>query len=313
MFIWGNPVWSWHDTVASFLSNLKFPALLTFCIPILLILLMNTENTCAVAADRIDQSAISGTLLICGGGNLPDVIFDQFLEHAGGSQSRLVVIPTARVKSEQVPDSDRIYAEWRDRGVESVSVLHTLSREQANSNAFVEPLRQATGVWIGGGSQSHLASIYLGTAVEHELYALLARGGVIGGTSAGAAIQSRIMIARGNPDAETEVGFDLLPGSVIDQHFLARNRKQRLARVVQENPGLIGFGIDEETALLIAGKHIQVLGESTVTILFATFETQPAQEIELQTGAVTDLITLYQAARKGTEAATTRTTLLKKR
>jgi cyanophycinase len=294
IFAWGNTVWFWYDPVRSFYCVLRFLLSFTFCILIVLISLMNIENALADTSNRIHHSGISGALLICGGGDLPEVIFDRFLEYAGGSQARLVVIPTARVKSEEVFDSHKIYAEWRDRGVESVSVLHTLSQEEANSSAFVEPLREATGVWLTGGSQSRLASIYLGTAVERELYALLARGGVIGGTSAGAAIQSRTMIARGNPEAEVEVGFDLLPGSVIDQHFLTRNRKPRLARVVQENPGLVGLGVDEETALVIAGRRLQVLGESTVTILFAESGTQPAQEIDLQAGVVTDLTVLQR-------------------
>lgn len=305
-FLWRRTAWSWYETISAFQCISKCLVSFTSAVLVLSILLMNTENTSAAdTLDRIDRSSIPGVLLICGGGDLPDVIFDQFLGKAGGSQARLVVIPTARVKSEEVPDSEEMYAEWQNRGVtEPVSVLHTLSRQAANSDVFVEPLRQATGVWIGGGSQSHLASIYLGTAVEHELYALLARGGVIGGTSAGAAIQSRTMIARGNPDAEVEVGFDLLPGSVIDQHFLVRNRKPRLARVIQENPDLVGFGVDEGTAMVISGKHIQVLGESTVTVLFTASKTRPVREIELQAGTVINLAALYRAThqRIGTAA-----------
>jgi cyanophycinase len=311
-FAWGNTAGCGYGVIKSLQCVLTSLVSMTFYIPVVLILLMNTENTFANSLDRMDRSGIPGVLLICGGGDLPDVIFDRFLQETGGSQARLVVIPTARVKSQEVPNADRINAEWRDRGVEQpVSVLHTLFRQEADSDTFVEPLRHATGVWISGGSQSHLASIYLGTAVERELYALLARGGVIGGTSAGAAIQSRIMIARGNPDAEIETGFNFLPDSVIDQHFLARNRKQRLTRVVQENPGLLGFGVDEETALVVAGKHVQVLGKSTVTVLFASSETHPAQEMDFQAGAVIDLELLYQAVRERTKTAITRTHFIK--
>lgn len=254
--------------------------------------------------DRIDRSGIPGALWLCGGGELPDLIFHRFLKRAGGDQARLVVIPTASEKPENL-DPDRIHAEWRSRGVESVTVLHTDSQQEAHGDAFVEPLHRATGVWLGGGKQSRLASIYVGTAVERELYALLARGGVIGGTSAGAAVQSRIMIARGNPEAELELGFDLLPNSVVDQHFLARNRGPRLARVVQEYSGLIGFGVDEQTALVVAGRRLQVLGASIVTIYLGASGTQPAREINLQAGAMTDLTTLYRAARQRAEAAKT--------
>lgn len=281
----------------------KYTFSISFLYSVLLTLLMTNPNAFANTLDNeTEWSTKSGTLLICGGGDLPDVIFDRFLELAGGSQARLVVIPTARVKTEHM-DSSGVYAEWQDRGAASVAVLHTVSRQEADSDAFVEPLRQATGVWFTGGSQSHMASIYVGTVVERELHALLARGGVIAGTSAGAAIQSRTMIARGNPDAEIEVGFDLLPNSVIDQHFRTRNRKQRLVRVIQENSGLIGFGIDEGTALIVAGTRLQVVGESTVTVFLAAAATQPAEEIELGAGDVTDLTALQRAAHRRAEAA----------
>lgn len=296
-------IWLRRDSDGFFHCFFKRLIAFTFCISVVVILMspMNTNDVFADMSDQIDQAEMSGALLICGGGDLPDVIFKRFLERAGGSQARLVVIPTARVKTDSL-DPTGIYAEWQVRGVESVAVLHTLSSQEANRDAFVEPLRQATGVWLTGGAQSRLAGIYVGTAVERELHALLARGGVIGGTSAGAAIQTRIMIARGNPDAEIEVGFGLLPDSVIDQHFLTRNRKQRLIRVVQEYPGLIGFGIDEGTALDVAEQRLHVLGDSSVTIILAASKTQSVQEIELQAGESINFMALQRAAQARAEA-----------
>ena len=96
--------------------------------------------------------------------------------------------------------------------------------------------------------------------------ALLARGGVIGGTSAGAAIMSRMMIVSGRTEAKLGQGFDFLPGAVIDQHFLKRNRIKRLLGVVRSHPDLIGLGIDESTALVVdvRGKRLHVIGNSYV-------------------------------------------------
>jgi len=106
-------------------------------------------------------------------------------------------------------------------------VLHTRSRDKANTTEFVAPLRHATAVWFEGGQQSRLAAAYVGTEVERELYAMSDRGGVIGGTSAGAAIMSRVMVEGGNPEPRMGTGLDLLPGTIVDQHFLVRGHPHR--------------------------------------------------------------------------------------
>jgi cyanophycinase len=253
-------------------------------------------------ARGIDPAGISGSLVICGGGKLPAPLYAEFLALAGGDEARLVVIPTGSRKRDKL-DPEKVWERWRARGAKFVTVLHTRSRKEADRESFVEPLKRATGVWLSGGAQSRIADAYVGTAIEREIYALLARGGVIGGTSAGAAVQSRTMIARGNPDVEVEVGFDLLPDSVVDQHFLTRNRKPRLMRVLREHPGLVGFGIDERTGLVVAGRQLRVLGESTVTVLLAASRAQPARDIELKSGSVADLTELRQAARQRADLA----------
>ena len=87
---------------------------------------------------------------------------------------------------------------WPGRA--SVQLLHTRSQDEANDPAFCRPLDEATGVWIGGGTQTRLSESYVDTEVERQLKALLARGGVIGGTSAGAAIMTRVMITGGRAE-----------------------------------------------------------------------------------------------------------------
>ena len=149
--------------------------------------------------------------------------------------------------------------------------LHTRSRDEANDPEFCRPLADATGVWIGGGKQLALTNAYLGTEVERQLKALLDRGGVIGGTSAGAAVMTRVMIASGRTEAVLSRGFDLLPGAVIDQHFLKRNCARRLLGVVASHRDLIGFGIDEGTTLVISPRtgRLRVLGDSYVLACIA--------------------------------------------
>ena len=244
----------------------------------------------------LDPDGISGKLLICGGGDLPERIFDRFREVAGGAEARLVIIPTASQAADESTEEE-IVEFWRERGIASVHMLHTRSREVADSSEFVKPLQEATGVWFGGGLQTRIADAYVGTAVERELDTLLKRGGIIAGTSAGAAIQSKRMIARGNPEAVLETGFDLLPGSVIDQHFRQRNRQPRLVGVLAEHPGYVGFGVDEATALFVDGRDLEVIGDNLVTVCLAAGKERDALQQELKEGDVADLTALRRAAR----------------
>jgi cyanophycinase len=237
---------------------------------------------------------IRGWLFIHGGGGVSDELRGKFLELAGGKAARIVVIPTASEWADSGEGEVRAWYcdPWKERGAADVQLLHTRSRERANAAEFVQPLRQATAVWFGGGDQSKIADAYLGTAVERELFALLARGGAIGGTSAGAAIQSRTMIAGGQDEPLMGVGFDFLPGAIIDQHFLARQRQARLRRAVADHPGHIGLGIDERTALLVQAGKMSVIGESTVSVFLS------AREFEVPAGESLDWERLFPVARQ---------------
>ncbi len=253
----------------------------------------------ATPSDILPQG-IPGTLLLHGGGPTPDIVIEKYLQLAGKENAKLVLIPTA---SQAADDPGRAKEPWLKHTLASLTVLHTRDRTKANDPEFVKPLREATAVWIGGGDQQRLADAYVGTSVEKELLALLQRGGVIGGTSAGAAIASKLMIAGGQgTDVKLSRGLDLLPGVVIDQHFKARQREGRLSHVVEKHPALVGLGIDEKTALLIRGRDIQVLGDSTVTVLFGPGADRPARKMELKSGSRSDLTMLRRAARGRTES-----------
>jgi cyanophycinase len=211
-----------------------------------------------------DPPAKAGSLVIVGGGGMPDDVRDRFVELAGGKDARIVVIPTASEAADDENERESYLKPWRKYQPKSIDYLHTRSREKADDPAFVAPIDKATAVWFGGGDQSKITAAYRDTAVHRALRALLARGGVIGGTSAGAAIMSDVMIEGGNPRAEVGSGLGFTKNLVVDQHFLARSRINRLLGVVAERPGLVGIGIDEATAFVITGDRWSVLGKSFV-------------------------------------------------
>jgi cyanophycinase len=221
-----------------------------------------------LADDELPDKAadvVHGKLVICGGGALPAQLRNRFIELAGGPAAKIVVITTASVYA----DTDKMpskLAFWREQTFASLSVLHTRSRQTANEPGFAQPLRDATGVWFVGGNQNWLTDTYLGTRTEQELRGVLSRSGVVGGTSAGAAIMSPVMIRRDRPELETGPGFGFLPGTVVDQHFLKRNRQGRLLKVLDSHPNLMGLGIDEGTGVVVEGNHISVVGDSQVIV-----------------------------------------------
>lgn len=212
-----------------------------------------------------------GSLVVAGGGRLGPEIMNRFVELAGGPEARIVIVPTAAAE-------DTFPAEWegfeplRRAGARHIAVLHTRDRARADAEEFVAPLRQATGVWIPGGRQWRLADVYLGTRTHRELFALLARGGVIGGTSAGASIQASYMV-RGAHEGNHivmapghEQGFGFLRGVAVDQHLLVRGRETDMLQVVAAHPEILGIGLDEGTAIVVRGDRAEVVGASKVAV-----------------------------------------------
>ncbi len=253
--------------------------------------------TSVVSSTRAEHSprTVAGNLVICGGGDLPGEVHSAFFQLAGGKQARIVVIPTASESADE-PPSESFLEPWKSLGAAQIERLHSRDPNVANDEAFSAPLRAATAVWIGGGDQVRLAEAYLGTAVERELAALLARGGTIGGTSAGAAIMSQVMIAGGNPRPEMATGFDLLPGAIVDQHFLARNRATRLWQALDWNRKYFGVGIDEGTALVVQDRTMTVVGDSIVTFCWNPSSTRPSRTETLRAGQQLDLVACQRAA-----------------
>jgi cyanophycinase len=244
----------------------------------------------------------SGYLLIVGGGKLPEPIRRHFVMLAGGKNARIVIIPTASYKADQ-PTRLETLATFKAMDLHSVVLLHTRDRRQANDPAFVKPLTEATGVWLTGGDQSRLTAVYHGTAVEKELQRVLERGGVIGGTSAGAAVMSAVMIVGGKSDAEEGIGFGLISGVVVDQHFWNRNRLNRLLSILAKHPECPGVGIDEETALVIHGETAVVEGNGNVRACLCACGSLPASIQVLRDGEKLDVAALVKTAMTRGKAA----------
>jgi len=233
-----------------------------------------------------------GTLVIVGGGRMTDLIRDRFLALAGGKNARLVVIPTASTNADY-PERLRSLPYWKQYAG-SVVLLHTRDRKQANDPEFVKPLTRANAVWLTGGKQSKLVAAYHGTLVERELRNLLARGGVIGGSSAGAEVMGDLMIRSGKTVATVGDGLGFVPGVVFDQHFMKRHRLPRLLGVLN-NPQYrnhLGLGIDERTCVILTGRNLTVLGESYVWVCVSGADKESQK---LKTGEQADLSALMKA------------------
>ena len=217
-----------------------------------------------------------GTLVISGGAEKPGIILERFIQLAGGPDAPIIVVPT----SGNADTYDQSYTglkRFRDAGARNLFVLHTRDRAVANSDQFVKPITTAKGIWFEGGEHWKHADAYLDTKVHKEVLALLERGGVVGGGSAGGHIQSDFMEVSRNPSqefagrtlpkSEWRRGFQLVKNVAIDVHVLARNRQFDLIGVIQAHPDMLGVGLDENTAIVVQGDAFEVIGTSLVTIV----------------------------------------------
>ncbi len=211
----------------------------------------------------------NGTLLIVGGGGMPRGLMDKMVELAGGEDARLIYVPCA--EEDEVTGPQRMVEAWKKMGVASATMLHTKDRIKANSDKeFLAPLNQATGIWFGGGRQWNMADSYYGTEAHRLMKDVLKRGGVIGGSSAGASIQGRYM-CRANPVANFDImapgyerGLGFIGGVAIDQHFSQRRRQRDMTELANRYPQLLGIGLDEATAIIVQKSKADVVGRGKV-------------------------------------------------
>lgn len=216
----------------------------------------------------------NGKLMIVGGGSANPLI-EQFVDLAGGENAIIVVIPTAG-NSEEFSEDWYFSKMLKEFGAKDVSVIHTRDPKIANTKEFFDPLKNATGVWFTGGRQWKLVDAYMNTKVVSECWGVLERGGIIGGSSAGATIQGSYL-ARGDTRNNTvmmgdhELGFGFLKNVAIDQHLLARNRQFDMFEILKNRPELLGIGLDESTAILVEGDVFEVIGKTYVAIYDGNF------------------------------------------
>ena len=212
-----------------------------------------------------------GKLIIIGGGDILDTMYNLFAKEIGGKDQPIVYIPTATDDEPWIQAGQHL-VKFTSRGFTNLNTVHTRDKEKANDLMFIDLIRKSKGVFIGGGDQANIANAFLGTAVHQELFALLNRGGVIMGTSAGATIMGDVMITGWEQRKAPNVlhtypkGLAFLKNTSIDQHVLVRNRQFDLVPVLESIPNLFGIAIDESTAAIVEGDKISCLGKSYVMI-----------------------------------------------
>lgn len=231
----------------------------------------------------------AGKLFIIGGGSRPDAMVDRIIKEAGLQQGGYgIILPM----SSEDPDSAVYYAnqQFIKKGIRTVYGV-IFRKGETWSAQKLDSVRNASLIYISGGDQVRFMSVVQGTDIEKAIHDAYNKGSLIGGTSAGAAVMSKIMIT-GNelkhPDyastfrniepanIETKPGLGFIENAIIDQHFVKRSRYNRLISAIIEFPEAKGIGIDEATAILVSGNTAEVVGDSQVIV----FENPKRSKVE---------------------------------
>ncbi len=211
----------------------------------------------------------NGTVIVVGGGRMGPEIYDRFIQAAGGPDALILDVPNAG-GADSYDDNAAGARGFRDAGARNVRVLFTTDTAVANSDSIVALIDRASGIWFDGGRQFRLVDAYAGTRTEKAFNDLLARGGVIGGSSAGATILGDFLV-RGAPSNDNSImdhpayrkGFAYLRGVAIDQHVVARDRLPDLAdSIMTKYPDLLGISEDEGTAWVVQGDTATIIGRN---------------------------------------------------
>jgi cyanophycinase len=208
-----------------------------------------------------------GPLVVVGGGNVGPEIVSRALSLAGGKDAVVVVLP----QSSAEPDAgDSSVKMWLEGGAKEAAKLAFSDPKAA------EKLRRATLIWMPGGDQNRFMQAIAGTGLDDVIRERHNAGVAVGGSSAGAAVLAEVMFT-GDADLKsitagatvTAKGLALWPEVLIDQHFLKRQRDNRLISAVLDRPELVGVGIDEATAVIVTGSSFEVVGQSSVVVVDA--------------------------------------------
>jgi cyanophycinase len=263
---------------------------LSFCFILVAVLSRPSAPAARQEAAVPEYGPPKGTLVIVGGGGTDGTgIMERFIELAGGAENaKIVVVPTAggnRAQDGRIRQykEEEVIAGWLKRGVKNVRMLHTHDPKVADTEEFVKPLLDATAVWFNGGRQWNIVDSYANTRTYKEFHNVLARGGVIGGSSAGATIQGEYLVRGDTSGANVmmtaepnhQEAFKFLRKTAIDQHINARNRWDDLIQVIQKYPNLLGIGLSEGTAIIVTGDKFEVIGKWKVAVHDNTRKYQP--------------------------------------
>lgn len=221
------------------------------------------------------MSETRGQLVIIGGAEDREgecKILREFVRRAGGVKARIVVMTAATELPREVGDD---YIRVFERlGVDNVRIVDTAHRDDTTSSSALEAIEKATGIFFTGGDQARITSILKDSELDAAIHKRFAAGAVVGGTSAGAAVMPDVMIVEGDSQTNPRVevvemapGMAFLPGVAIDQHFSQRGRLGRLLSALAQQPAVLGFGIDENTAMIVNGNEFEVIGEGAVTVV----------------------------------------------
>jgi len=218
-----------------------------------------------------------GPLVVIGGAEDKQgecLILRAFLNLGGGPHARVLVMTVA---TELPIDVGADYIEvFRRLGAADVRTFDVSHRDAANRDTAVEMIRDATCIFFTGGDQLRITKLLGGTRVDAALHDALAKGIVLGGTSAGASMMSSTMIVDGESETNPRIsvvnmapGMEFLDGVVVDQHFAQRGRLGRLMSAVTQYPHHLGLGIDEDTAMIVEDGAMRVIGRGAICIVDA--------------------------------------------
>ena len=246
------------------------------------------------AAATAAGPAPKGNLVLIGGGDKPKDAMAKFVELAGGPKASIVAIPTASEEADAASYYVKLFKE--EYGCTNVVALDIKTKADAMRPDFAQRAADAGGIFFGGGDQVRITSAILGTPVGAAIARAFDRGAVVGGTSAGTACQSDPMIT-GEGDftvikartVELKPGLGFFRGVIVDQHFIKRQRENRLLAVILEHPDLLGVAVDEEAAVWVRpDQTLTVLGHSSVVVIDASKATvgrQPGEKGQDRLGA----------------------------
>ena len=240
-----------------------------------------------------------GTVIVVGGGSMGPEIYSQFIEAAGGPDALIIDVPNAGDREAYGQDAPGTRG-WKEAGAKNVHVLFTRDRKIADSDSFVAVIKKAGGIWFEGGRQFHLVQDYGGTKTEQAFRDVLARGGVVGGSSAGASILGDFLV-RGAPSSNNRImdypgwekGFAYLRGVGIDQHVVARERLPDLAdSIMTKYPKMLAISEDEGTAWVVKGDTATIIGRNKAFVYGGNDPTDPGVPfLTLRPGDVYNLAT----------------------